>query len=173
MRGYVTCEWAPCSWRTPLSLIAGPEWLLVPLLSVSAELLWHSSAPLPWLWRDNECLFDMITVIMSSLIHSFTLKWPWQMLAHIKFLLKLGIRGDQLVGCWNKTSIYFICFIPAGQELAPPNIALDTHSLQLLRGVCQTPAQSLILQNQLVLLPWQTLKVVLKVIAHRRHQQFL
>lgn len=69
--------------------------------------------------------------------------------------------------------IYFDHFIPACQELAPPNVTLDTHSLQLLRGVCQTPAKSLVLQNQLVLLPCHTLKVVLKVVTHRRHQQFL
>lgn len=60
----------------------------------------------------------------------------------------------------------FLYLIPAGQELAPPNITLDTHPLQLLCCVCQTATQSLILQNQLVLLPRHSLKVVLEVIPH-------
>lgn len=93
------------------------------------------------------------------------------------FFFKLRMRGRQLVMFSNKhfylSHNYFVYSIPAGQELAPPDVTLDTHSLQLLRGVRQTPAQSFILQNQLVLLPCQTLKVVLKVITHRRHQQFL
>lgn len=59
-----------------------------------------------------------------------------------------------------------VCSVLAGQEFAPPNVTLDAHALQLLCGVCQTPTQSLILQNQLILLPCQTLKVVLEVITY-------
>lgn len=44
-------------------------------------------------------------------------------------------------------------FLPAGQKLAPPDVTLDAHPLELLRGVGQVPAQSLVLQNKLVLLP--------------------
>lgn len=74
-------------------------------------------------------------------------------------------KTDDVNGRYQ-ASIDFVCFIPAGQELAPPNVTLDAHPLQLLCGVRQTPAQSLILQNQLVLFPCQAFKVVLKVIAH-------
>lgn len=66
-----------------------------------------------------------------------------------------------------------VSIIPAGQELAPPDVTLDAHALQLLRRVRQTPTQSLILQNQLILLAGHTLKLVLQVITHGCHQQLL
>lgn len=65
-------------------------------------------------------------------------------------VISLTVLRQKLVK--KVTSSFRMCFTPAGEELAPPDITLDAHALQLLRGVRQAAAESLILQDQLVFL---------------------